>query len=641
MLACGGGGGGSAPAPAPAPAPSPTPTPTTFAILTQPVGQTLTAPSAATLSVAADGPNPIHYQWYVGGHAIAGATSATLSIPSTTAFDSGQYRVDLRDTVAGTLIHSNTVTMNVAAAAGSPLDFKIQGLYLVQSTQDWTGSTPLLAGRAAYARIFVQANQANAVAPDVRLRFYASGALQHTLVVPAPQSSVPTMVDEGVWGASWNVAIAQDWIQPGVSVLADVDPSASVAGEVTTNNTYPASGTPLSLQVVMAPDLHATLFPIIQNGQTGRIDATNLQSYGDRLKRIYPLVNIDLQLGSPYTSSTVLDNQGNGFSTMLSEIEAKRVADGAQRHYYGVYRLASYASYATSGIAMIGGSSGLGQDLSGTVDGRNYPEVLAHEMGHNFNRHHTPACGAAGPDTSYPYGLFGSIGVYGLDVETAALKSPSTAHDIMGYCVPAIWISDYVYKSVLAYRAGAPIPIAAQSQREECVLVWGRMEGGRVQLEPGFVFEMMPHPPTGAGHALSLRDEQGHEVYHAEFAPVEMADGGEGESSFAFAIPLQAFGRAKLGSLEVERGGETLARRTLLSEELRLSALERTMVLRGKGGLNLRFDPLAHPMALVRNARTGEVVAFSRDGQFQMADPNGELEVHLSDGVRSQRLSSR
>ena len=48
--------------------------------------------------------------------------------------------------------------------------------------------------------------------------------------------------------------------------------------------------------------------------------------------------------------------------------------------------------------------------------------------------------------------IYRGIGVWGLDILTGQLKSPSTDKDIMGYCEPN-WISDYVYERFYAFNA--------------------------------------------------------------------------------------------------------------------------------------------------------------------------------------------
>jgi hypothetical protein len=84
-------------------------------------------------------------------------------------------------------------------------------------------------------------------------------------------------------------------------------------------------------------------------------------------------------------------------------------------------------------------------------------DTIAHEMGHNLGRLHTPGCGADGVDDSYPYPNTG-VGVDGYSIgerlkgsphlpnSTGPFKSKATFKDVMGYCYPT-WISDYTWNA--------------------------------------------------------------------------------------------------------------------------------------------------------------------------------------------------
>lgn len=69
----------------------------------------VTAGQTMTLTVVATGGlEPYSYQWYKNNNAIAGATAATYAKASTTAADSGTYKVVVHD-VYGNIISSSTV----------------------------------------------------------------------------------------------------------------------------------------------------------------------------------------------------------------------------------------------------------------------------------------------------------------------------------------------------------------------------------------------------------------------------------------------------------------------------------------------------------------------------------------------------
>src|SRR5689334_11321264 len=144
-----------------------------------------------------------------------------------------------------------TTSANVSYTAGAAGGFnlRIDGMYLTQSVQTYSGSVPLVKDRDGYLRVFVTANQTNLTAPQVRVRFYQASTLVSTLTIGSPGTSVPLSPNEGSLSSSWNVAVPKTLIQPGLSVLADVDPSNAVAEGDETDNQFPASGTPLALDV--------------------------------------------------------------------------------------------------------------------------------------------------------------------------------------------------------------------------------------------------------------------------------------------------------------------------------------------------------------------------------------------------------
>ena len=69
------------------------------AITTPPIALAVLPGAGATLAVAATGTAPLTYQWRRNGIDIAGATGAVLHIAAATAFDAGQYAVEVRNAV--------------------------------------------------------------------------------------------------------------------------------------------------------------------------------------------------------------------------------------------------------------------------------------------------------------------------------------------------------------------------------------------------------------------------------------------------------------------------------------------------------------------------------------------------------------
>ncbi|HUR21356.1 MAG TPA: hypothetical protein VMZ90_11145, partial [Vicinamibacterales bacterium] len=61
-----------------------------------------------------------------------------------------------------------------------PLNLTIDRVHLNQATQSYTGGVPIVAGRAALARVFVKANVTNTSTPAVRVQTFVNGTLFKT-----------------------------------------------------------------------------------------------------------------------------------------------------------------------------------------------------------------------------------------------------------------------------------------------------------------------------------------------------------------------------------------------------------------------------------------------------------------------------
>jgi hypothetical protein len=59
------------------------------------------------------------------------------------------------------------------------------------------------------------------------------------------------------------------------------------------------------------------------------------------------------------------------------------------------------------------------------------------------------------------------------------------------------------------------------------------------------------------------------------------------------------------------------------------------------GRVSLRWDATAHPMVMVRDPVSGQVLSFARGGAADIATDQADLEVQLSNGVlgRSVRVA--
>lgn len=516
-----------------------------------------------------------------------------------------------------------------AGASGPPplLDLMIDRIYVTQSTQTVGNAVALVAGRPALVRVLVRANQAAAAVPAVRIGFYNGSVLlsQTTVAGTVP---APAAINEGDLTSTWNLAIPGSLVQPGISIAAQVDPDNLVAEGDETNNTASYVESPR----FTAPQSYRFV-PIKQTGSglTGAISAANDTAFADLAYRMYPILQPALDIHPTYTTSTPVENgSGSAWSQMLSELDAVRVAEGSPMTYVGIVKV----TY-TVGIV---GIAYIGRPTAVVVDDPVWAGVnTAHELGHTYNRQHAPACGAGGPDPSYPY-AGGVIGVWGTDVfaSSPVLYPPST-HDIMAYCTDN-WVSDYNYTGILNYIAtSTPAPPAQPTQRS--ILVWGRVTNGVPYLEPAFVLTAQPSAPSGAGtYRVEGLDKDGAVLFSQGFEPTVVADAGGGaDSHFALALPLSDMAQSRLVTMRVVGLGQQVVRTMSVGRPqgvVPAAPVGAVALWQGRRAA-ITWDTLAAPIVMVRDPVSGQVLSIGRGGRVEVEAGGSELDVVLSNGVGS------
>jgi hypothetical protein len=537
---------------------------------------------------------------------------------------------------------STAAAVVYALSLQGTVNLVIDGLTITQSVQSYDDTVPLIANRDAYLRVFVRADQANTAAPAVRVRLYqgANPTPVATYNLSAPSASVPMVMDQGSLNSSWNQLIPAAQVTTGLRILAEVDPGNGVPESDETDNSYPASGLQKELDVRAVAPLDIHMVPVIVGGLTGDVTAANKDQFVATLKKAMPVqaVNVTLRV-TPYSSSVdSLPSDGSSeWSTVLNEIRTLQVVDGTGKYFYGVVKT-TYGS-GIAGIGYVPGKSAVGWDRMPSGDG-----VLAHEVGHNLSLLHAPCGHPGGEDPAFPY-LDGSIGVWGLDIGSLTLKSPSSV-DLMGYCNGINWISDYHYQKALDYRQSLVGSTAAGAQTG--LLVWGRIVNGVVTLEPAFEIAAPVQLPEQRGaYVLEGLDDRGSILFSYQFAGDPVADQLVEQRQFAFVIPFGASRSDRLARLRVRGGG----RDAELSSMAAMSAQGRGVTFLRQlqpmpdrqarvvsGGVRLTWNATAYPMALVRDVATGDILSFARRGSAVLGGVGGRtLDITWSDGVRSRR----
>ena len=518
----------------------------------------------------------------------------------------------------------------------STLDLSIGGWYINQSVQTLGRTIPLVAGKNGFLRVFALANLANAAAPKVTVTITGGSPSPWIQTLAAPRTSVPTALAEGDLASSWNLSIPGAVLAPGATLRVDLDPANAIPEANKANNTFTAA---LTLQK-LAP-FRTTVIPVTQQGLTGNVSngGRTLASWASLLRPMYPVGDgagdLDVALGTPYTTQANLNTGSDGWSSLLGEINAKRVADGTNRYYFGAVGV-SYSG-GIAGLGYIGAPAAIGWDKDGS-----YPQVFAHETGHNFNRMHAPCGGPSGVDPSWPTDAAhasAQIGVYGYDTSTGAAMSPTADKDVMSYCGPS-WASDYTYLGVLSWRGAGHLAEAPASEplipRTECLLVSGHVRNGHIALDPAYMVFTRPSLPPSGEYRIELLDSKGASLLKVPFATTLIADAaGREEQGFAFAIPLDCTLETAYHALSVTGPEGGLVTRNAGPGEVYQKPTATNL---GRGIVRVLWDSKAFPTAMVRDSATHEVLAFAHGGTLDLSTGARDLEITLSDGVRSKRF---
>jgi len=600
-------------------------------------------PAGATADISVTGPAASY---------VVGASGDLIGVRA------GQYAVNVKSVSSGGVLYipnftSQTFTVAPAASvivnvsysrSDGPLNLTVDAVTITQSIQTYGGTVPLIAGRDGFIRVFARANQPNTSSVQVRVRFYVNDVLVNTMSLSSTGTGVPIAPDQGQLTSSWNGIVLAQFIKPGLKILADVDPTNVVAEGSETDNSFPTSGTPGVVDVRDVAPLRLTFVPVVQRfdkNLTGNITDANKDQFLVDARRMLPLLDIDAQVHAPYTTTDSLEltsNDGNQeWLRVLSEMNALRVAESSVRHYFGVVKVGYNSGVA--GYGYVPGRAVVGWDY--LPSGRN---VAAHELTHNFGRFHAPCGGAGGPDPSFPY-AGGTIGVYGYDMTTGIVKPPST-FDLMGYC-SSPWISDYNYVGAMQWRAENPTPdvasatagLAADASPRPSLLVWGRVERGQLVLEPAFSIVTRPSIPREAGpYRIEGVTRSGRTAFSYAFAGEQPADAPDAKARhFAFAIPMDEATQADLATIRLTGPGAAAASMEASSATAGASLSVNSVgaAPAASGTVRVQWATTGARMALIRDRQTGEILSFARGASASVRTRSTDLEVILSDGVRS------
>jgi len=497
--------------------------------------------------------------------------------------------------------------------------------------------------------VFVAAASPNALQPTVRVRLFDGASNFRTFTINAPGSGVPTAVAEGTLNSSWNATLSASDLRVGLRIQVDVDPTGSVMEPDESDNVWPRTGTQ-GLDVRPVAPFNVVFVPVRQsvNGLVGNVTPANLEpNFVSMTRLIFPLAQINASIRATFTTNVPELQPGDGnfaWLGILSEINSLRFADGSGANYYGVVNT-TYGS-GVAGYGYVPGRPAVGWAKPSTV-----ARITAHELGHNFGRNHVAACGPSNADPNYPY-PDGVISNFGWNAATGALV-PGSITDIMGYCGTQ-WISDYTWKNVMNFRGPGQAMAFLANAAQPTLLVWGRIINGVVTLEPAFRIVTRPAVAQRPGaYRLELRDKTGRAITGFSFDPDDI-DHNANAQAFSFAVPLNSFAEARLASVAVIGGANgtteqvarvAAARRvgdltpppTMMATDDNSTQVTSPAPRMVRSGALQRvtWDDAVWPIAMVRDAQTGQVLSYLRKSGDAFVPSSNRARVVFSNGVKT------
>ena len=455
--------------------------------------------------------------------------------------------------------------------------------YLTQAVQSLDFPVPLVAGKEALLRVFVTASRASGEGiPKVRAIFYIDGMETHAVDIPASGTAIPTEVAdaESALEKSANVRIPGSVIQPGLEMVIEIDPDSTLDPGLGVTKRIPEAGR-TSLRVEAVPELDLTMVPfqwaldpdtsIVDIAKGMAADPQSHEMLWDS-RTFMPIGDLDVKAHESVLTSTT------NVSALFFETYFIRLLEGGNGYYMGI--MPEHVVGGQSGVGMLGGPVGFAVA---------HPFVIAHELGHNLSLDHAPCGGAGAPDRAFPQSD-GSIGAWGYDFRGGGTLIPPKVRDLMSYCGPPRWVSDYGFTKAMDHRVAIANSVAAFARTAvhapaRTLILWGGVDDqGTPFLEPSFVADAPPSVPRSTGaYELVGRTASGDTLFSLDFDMMEMAD-ADGRSSFVFALPVQDDWAGVLESI----------------------------TLSGPGGSTTTDQATDQPMAILRDPDSGQVRGILR-----------------------------
>jgi hypothetical protein len=309
-------------------------------------------------------------------------------------------------------------------------------------------NAPLIEGRPLFVRAYVSGTLGRRLRGVLDVQYGgAAGKGYEDAKMMAGVSNAEQLA------TTFNFLVPAAEVRPGMAMAVSIYEAAETAmgPDPATPPRFPASGT--TDLAIKAGRMVLDVVAVPVSGPSGALMDTpaRRQKLENDIYDLYPVQKVNLRIRAPHVLTAAMTSSSAGFTALRNA----RMEDGAKPWEY-YHLLVGRPDHTFSFAGVASGAGATANDASRRVaitavgmraiDGNT--NTTAHEIGHNHGRNHAPACGAAGPDSMFPY-MNGAMGVNGFSLSTMALKSKAMFKELMGYCRPR-WISDYTWKMLEA-----------------------------------------------------------------------------------------------------------------------------------------------------------------------------------------------
>ncbi|HEY6724232.1 MAG TPA: hypothetical protein VI197_09365, partial [Polyangiaceae bacterium] len=359
----------------------------------------------------------------------------------------GQCGGAVGDACTNTLAHAISITQIAVYQAGK-IPVMDQGTALDPAERD----ADIVAGKDAIVRVFTTTETGfSNRALSARLSLIDGDTVERvfhkrTVEGPTVENSLAT---------SFNIEVPGDLITPSTRYMVEIVECGADTGTQASPR-FPVTGDE-ALAARETGVLKLEFIPVVVNGNTANTDPDRLELYRQFMEAMYPVSAVEVTVGDPLQANSAVSATGNGWNETVQQLMSRHQSDNAPNdlYYYGLMEpAATLQQYCqggcVAGIGYVPEDAGPFNTHARVSIGISYGDgasasTMAHEIGHNHGREHSP-CGGAAYAGPFPHegARIGWWGLYYPDT----LIDPQQATDIMGYCDNQ-WVSDFTYQAFL------------------------------------------------------------------------------------------------------------------------------------------------------------------------------------------------